>query len=261
MVKHTSKNWWLKVKGLPNIKLSTNRELPPAECLKKLTVTYKGRNLTVNLTYAVDVEHLLESQESVGLDMGISDRVVLSTGEFIPRRKENRKLRKKHRILSRSKKGSSTYSKRTRSLANAHRRERTSNRNETHRYTSHLIKRFQWIALEDLLIENMTKKGTRKHGLNREILLQSWGLFRQQLHYKAGWAGRWIVEVAPQYTSLMCSVCGIKGIRNGKSFYCPDCFRVIDADLNGSRNVYIKAGGNRSSLRVPAGRLRPLIVV
>ena len=246
MVKHDGKNWWVKVKGLPNIKLSTNRELPPSTDLKKLTITYKGRNLVVNLTYAVNVEPLLESPESAGLDMGISDRVVLSTGEFIPSRKENLKLRKKQRNLSACKRGSNTRRKRAGILANAHRKERVSNRNEVHRYTSNLVNRFQWIAVEGLNIGNMTKGGKGKHGLNREILLQGWGTFRSQLHYKAGWAGRWIVEVAPQYTSLMCSVCDQRGIRSGKSFYCPSCFRVMDADLNGARNVYIKAGGNRS---------------
>ena len=56
MVKHAGKNHWLKVKRLPNIKLSTNRELPPSVDLKKLTLTYKCRNLVVNLTYVVEVE-------------------------------------------------------------------------------------------------------------------------------------------------------------------------------------------------------------
>ena len=273
MVKFDGVHHWLKVKGLPNIKLSTNRLLPLSTDLKKITVTYKGRNLAINLTYSVEVELLLESPESVGLDMGITDRVMLSTGEYIPRRRENKSLRKKQQRVSSCRKGSNTRRKRVRTLANAHRKERVSHRNETHRYTSYLIKRFQWIAVEALNIENMTRsaKGTvenpgknvaQKTGLNREILLQGWGTFRQQLHYKAGWAGRWIVEVDPRYTSRVCSVCGIRGIRTGKQFYCPECFTVMDADWNGSRNVYMKAGGNKDALASPAGgvRLPPAVV-
>ena len=210
----------------------------------------------------MEVEPLLESPESVGLDMGITDRVVLSTGEYIPRRKENKSLRKKQQRVSSCKKGSNTRRKRVRILANAYRKEQVSNRNEMHRCTTHIVNRFQWIAVEDLAIRNMTRSGKHKHGLNREILLQGWGTFRSQLHYKAEWAGRWIVEVDPKYTSQVCSVCGIKGIRTGKQFYCPECFTLMDADWNGARNVYIKAGGNKDALASPAGGIkpRPLVV-
>ena len=115
--------------------------------------------------------------------------------------------------------------------------ERVSNRNEIHRYTSHLVNRFQWIAVEGLNIGNMTRSGGNKHGLEPGNSITRVGnSSASQLHYKAGWAGRWIVEVAPQiHKSQLCSVCGIKGIRNGQGVLLSlIAFRVIDADWNAS---------------------------
>ena len=65
-------------------------------------------------------------------------------------------------------------------------RERIRNRNECHRVTTELVRRFGLIALENLSIRNMTAsaKGTlenlgtgvaQKRGLNRSITEQTWG--------------------------------------------------------------------------------------
>ena len=50
--------------------------------------------------------------------------------------------------------------------------------------------------MDDLKVKNMTSAGgTHKRGLNREVLAQTWGMIRQQLEYKAEWAGRKLVKV------------------------------------------------------------------
>lgn len=78
------------------------------------------------------------------------------------------------------------------------------NRNECHRVTTELVRRFGLIAVEDLKVKNMSAsaKGTveepgrnvkQKAGLNRVITEQTWGLIRNQLAYKA--VGRWGVAV------------------------------------------------------------------
>ena len=45
--------------------------------------------------------------------------------------------------------------------------------------------------------------------LNRRSLAQTWGKIRQQLTYKAEWAGKELAEVDPAYTSRTCSRCGV----------------------------------------------------
>ena len=110
--------------------------------------------------------------------------------------------------IARCRKGSNRRRKLVQQLARLRRREAVRNRNECHRITTDIIRRFGRIAVEKLTIPKMTRSaagtveepGTNvaaKSGLNREILAQTWGLIIQQLRYKAEWAGRELVEVAP----------------------------------------------------------------
>ena len=142
MLKHDGKCYWLKVKGLPNIKLKSNRLLPKSEQLKSVTITHKGRNLSVNLTFKQELEPLPFNVNAVGLDMGVTDRVYTSDNEAITRRKENNSIKRKQQRKDACKKGSNTRRKRVRILANAERKERIRNRNECHRITTDFIKRY-----------------------------------------------------------------------------------------------------------------------
>ena len=89
--------------------------------------------------------------------------------------------------------------------------------------------------------EQEAKKAGKQHkkGLNREILSQGWGIIRQQLEYKAEWAGRQLVKVNPSYTSRICSECGFV---NGKAqeyrtFNCSECGHIADRDVNAALNI------------------------
>ena len=250
----------VKVKGLPVIRIPSKLPLPSSTQLERLGITRAGRRVTVNLTYAVETCPLPPSSESVGLDMGVTDRVTLSTGESIPRRDFDREaVKRAQRRLSRCQKGSREFRKRALILANLHGRNRVRNRNQCHQVTTELVRRFGHIAVEDLQIRNMTasaagtveEPGTNvaaKSGLNREILAQTWGVIHQQLTYKAAWAGRELVKVDPRNTSRTCSACGVvdAASRSGKRFRCTGCGFEVDADVNAAVNILKKslAGGS-----------------
>jgi len=260
MVKRVGDHHAIRVKGLPTIRLRKGLELPDAGSLKALTITRRGRRLFVNLTYAVEQESLPLSSAVVGIDMGVSDRMALSTGEVLRRRqKPNGKLRRSQQRLSRCRKGSRRWKQRRATLANHQYRERVRNRNECHRVTTELVRRFGLIAVEDIAIKNMSAsaKGTlddpgknvkQKAGLNRSITEQTWGILRQQLTYKAEWAGRELVAVDPKFTSQRCSGCGAVSVehRQGKRYNCASCGMTEDADVNAALNILHKAltGGN-----------------
>ena len=193
--------------------------------------------------------------QAVGLDLGVTDRIALSTGEAIPRRDADRqRIEEAQRRLSRCRKGSREWRRRARVLANLHSRAKVSHRNECHRITTDIVRRFDLVAIEDLAIRNMTASaaGTvenpgrnvaAKSGLNRSILEQGWGIIRHQLVYKAGWAGKQLVEVDPRLTSQTCSGCGAvdPDSRQGKSYGCRQCGLSIDADINAARNILKRA--------------------
>ena len=255
MVKQVGDRHAIKIKGLPTIRLRKGLELPDTGSLKALTITRRGRRLFVNLTYTVEQESLPRNDAAVGIDMGVSDRMALSTGEALRRRqKPNAKLRRAQQRLSRCRKGSRRWKQRRATLANHQYRERIRNRNECHRVTTELVRRFGLIAVEDLAIKNLSAsaKGTlddpgknvkQKAGLNRSITEQTWGILRQQLTYKAAWADKELVVVDPKFTSQRCSGCGaiFAEHRQGKRYECAECGMTEDADVNAALNILHKA--------------------
>ncbi len=78
-----------------------------------------------------------------------------------------------------------------------------------HKITSELSKQFEWIAVEDLQVKNMTKRAKlknvkQKSGLNRSILNASFYQIISFLEYKQQHNGKLLVKVPPQYTSKTC---------------------------------------------------------
>ena len=257
----------IRIKGLPEIRLRKGLTLPE-DTPKALSITLRGRRLFVNLTYAIEQAALPRADAVVGVDMGVSDRLALSNGEHVGRRrKPNAKLRRAQRRLSTCRKDSHQWRKRRAVLANQQHRERVRNRNECHRITTELVRRFGLLAVEDLQIRNMTRSASgtlenpgknvrQKAGLNRSITEQTWGLIRNQLHYKAAWAGRELVAVDPKFTSQRCSGCGVVAAENRKSkqYRCATCGMTEDADVNAARNILHKAlaGRRTPDTRLPA---------
>ena len=267
MVKNRGNYYAIRIKGLPEIRFRKGLVLPE-DTPKALTITLRGRRLFVNLTYEMECAALPASDAAAGVDMGVSDRLALSNGERVGRRrKPNAKLRRAQRRLSGCKKGGHRWRKRRAVLANQQHRERVRNRNECHRITTELVRRFGLIAVEDLSTKNMTAsaKGTienpgknvrQKAGLNRSINEQTWGLLRSQIAYKAEWAGREMVLVDPRFTSQRCSGCGAvaAGNRHQKRYDCAECGMSEDADVNAAKNILHSAlaGRRTPDYRLPA---------
>ena len=253
----------IRIKGLPDMRLRRGRTFPDAKPVA-LKLTRKGRRLTASITYEMAAPPApVAVEDAAGIDMGVTDRLALSDGRRIGRRKRPsvERITAAQRRLSSSKRGSRTRRKRAAIFANLRERERIANRNEVHRMTTAIVRRYRRIAVEDLAIKNMiaSAAGTQeepgtnvaaKRGLNRSIQEQTWGLIRQQLAYKAAWAGREFKAVNPQHTSQRCSECGLKDAnsRRGKRYVCGSCGMVLDADVNAARNILRAAGWKGVSL-------------
>ncbi|MDE2936480.1 MAG: transposase [Chloroflexota bacterium] len=244
MVRPDLHGYVVRIKGLPVVRLRTNRKLPRAEDLKTIRITLRGRRPSVCLTYAVGIEPLPKNNSRVGLDMGVLSRITTSDGESIERRSLDREdIARKQRRLSACKKGSIRFRRKRRILANAHDRARIRDRNRCHEITTDLVRRFGFIALEELDKKKMTRSGgARKRGLNRSIMEQSWGRITQQLIYKAESAGRQLVFVDPRNTSQRCSSCGamVKKGLDDRRHLC-GCGLDLDRDHNAALNILAKA--------------------
>ncbi len=243
VVKKRARGYAIRPKGFPTIRVFPSRPLPDGCPLKALRIVRKPNRVYVDLTYEVEKPPLPKCESSVGIDLGVRKRAVLSTGERIERKRRDwGEIRKQQRKVSRCKKISKTRRKRIVQLSRLRHRESVRNRNACHRLSSRIIREHGLIAVEKLNIQGMVTKGSKKKGLNREILTQSWGLLRNQLQYKAEWAGREFVEVNPAYTSQDCHRCGARhDPGRSETFRCRACGLGMDRDHNAALNI-LRAG-------------------
>ena len=270
------KKAYVRIKGLPVMELRLKRPLPASEVLRSLRLVKRPHGWYADLTYTVDKEPLPSCDDPVGLDVGVNNRIALSTGEMVRRREVDRTRETRLRQSVACKvKGSRRRRKAVAMLARETRRNTVRNRNECHAITTDIVRHFGRIAVERLNIPNMTKSasgtvgqpGTNvaaKSGLNREILSQTWGLLRNQLAYKAEWAGREFVEANPRYTSRTCSQCEQQTPQSEYRNYAYGvCGHVADRDTNAAKNVLMRAFGStsRAGLSPPSSGARTIGVL
>ena len=195
------------------------------------------------------------SASMVGLDAGVAKLATLSDGTvFEPVnsfQKNQKKLARLQRQLSRRVKFSNNWQKQKRKIQRLHSRIANIRRDYLHKVTTTVSKNHAMIVIEDLKVSNMSKSaaGTvsqpgrnvrAKSGLNRSILDQGWYEMRRQLEYKQLWRGGQVLAVPPAYTSQRCACCGHTAKENRLSqskFRCQACGYTANADVNGARNI------------------------
>lgn len=241
----------ISIKGLPEMRMKSRRQLPDSDNHKTIRLTRKGTILTVGLTFEMEKKALPRTGKVTGLDMGVEARITNSEGRKIESRVPDQELiAKRQRRMSACRKESIEFRKRRRILANTYRKRTVRNRNECHRITTELVKENDIIAIEDLETRKITEKGgKRKARLNRGVLAQTWYMIRQQLTYKAEWAGRNLVIVNPAYTSQECSGCGSRAKKtlSERQHDCQKGGLSMDRDHNAAIVILTRAltsGGN-----------------
>ncbi len=196
------------------------------------------------VTFHVDVADpapLSVTGESVGVDVGLKDFAVLSTGEKIPHPRDwerhEKCLRRYQRRFARCRKGSANRQKVKRKVARAHARITDARRDFLHKASTSLVRRFDVIAVEDLNVSGMV----RNRSLARAISCTGWAEFRAMLEYKAERYGRQIVAVDRWYpSSKTCSACGhlLVSLSLGtRHWTCPGCGARHDRDINAATNI------------------------
>ena len=245
----------INIKGLPKIKINLSREIPSTNNLITLLITKKSTGLWVAMGFKVEKEELEKKNNAVGIDVGISKRLTLSTGEYLETRKLDRTKEKKlHQKVSNAVKGSNNRKKKVNILSKECERNARRNLQFCHEITTQLVRDFGRIAVENININILLEQNKINYKVNRQIEEQTWGIIRSQLQYKAEWAGREFVKVDPKFTSQICHKCGLIGIRDNEKFTCYTCMLDTDADYNASINILRRAFGPIGGyVRYPAG--------
>jgi putative transposase len=177
----------------------------------------------------------------IGIDLGLTHFAILSTGEKVTApntfRKNEARLAKLQRRLTKKQKGSANRRKAKLKVARMHAKIADSRRDFLHKLSTRLIHENQVIAIESLSVRNMQ----RNRCISKSIADASWSAFVRQLEYKAQWYGRSLIGIDRWYpSSKRCSDCGHTVARmplNIRKWTCPECGAMHDRDINAARNI------------------------
>ncbi|MCG5058085.1 MAG: transposase [Limnoraphis sp. WC205] len=179
------------------------------------------------------------SNKQTGLDVGLNHFYTDSTGIQIdnPRflRKDERRIKKLQRRLSRTKKGSQNRKKARNRLGKAHLKVSRRRNDWVCKLAQHVIQSNDLVAIENLRIRNLVKN----HRLAKSINDAAWYRFREWLEYFGRIYGVTVIAVEPAYTSQNCSNCGEKVVKtlSTRTHKCPHCGYVADRDENAAKNI------------------------
>lgn len=214
--------------------------------------------------------HRCETQAVVGVDLGVVDLAVLSTGEKIeaPRvlRTHDKRLRRFGKELARRTKGGANWSKTKGKLGRLHERIANVRKDVTHKLTARIVRDFRTIGVENLNVKGMAANGR----LAKSVMDAAMSEVLRQLDYKAELAGSVVMKADRWYpSSKMCSACGV--IRESlplgvRQWTCESCGTEHDRDDNAAQNLKIVAaahaataqcqgssGREKSSVKLPFG--------
>jgi putative transposase len=198
----------------------------------------------------------------VGVDLGVKAAATISSGEVIeaprPLKKALRRVKIRGRRLSRkleaAKAGAGLAAKASQAkgtrlpvsknrvksamkLARLHARIANLRADFIHKLTTRLCRENQAVAIEKLPVRNMLAN----ERLARAISDVGFGMFRQQMEYKAQRFGTRLVIADQWYpSSRLCSVCGWKNDSlelKDRQWTCSECGTHHDRDINAANNL------------------------
>jgi putative transposase len=247
--RHHFANNKITLSKIGDVKVIVHRPIPVGFDIKTVSVTKKADGYYVTLSLddqtVPTIKPDFNSDNIVGIDVGLIDFYVASDGSRInaPKhlRKAERKLKSAQRRVERRKKGSNRRKKAIKKLAIQHKKVADTRKDFHFKTARTLLDKYDVIAVEKLNI-----KGLVKTQLAKSINDAGWGQLIIILSNKAENAGLKVITVNPNGTSQECSNCGhkVKKRLSQRMHNCPVCHTSLCRDLNAAINI--KARGTHA---------------
>lgn len=238
------------VKSLKNIKfrcsdLYFKRLQTYKDNIRSATVSKtKSGNYFLSILIDIPQDEIIKFKQiggSVGIDLGVKDFVITSDGEIFENKhffkKQENKIKKLQKQLSRKVKGSNNREKARIKLAKVYERLVNQRENYIHFVVNELLKYYDTICMEDLNVKGMLKN----HNLAKAIQEVGFFRFNSVLFDKSINNGKKVIFVDRFYpSSKTCSCCGYIYRRltlKEREWKCPDCGEIHDRDLNAAMNI------------------------
>ena len=177
----------------------------------------------------------------VGIDLGVKDFVITSDGEVFENKhffkKDEKRLTKLQRQLSKKRKGSSNFHKQCKRIARVFETITNKKENYIHSVVNYLLRKYDTIYMEDLNTSGMLKN----HKLAKAIQEVGFYKFKTMLQNKALQNDKKVVLIGRYYpSSKTCSQCGYihKELKlKDRQWQCPNCGANHDRDYNAALNI------------------------
>ena len=234
-------NGKLYIQHIGEVKIKQHR--PITGTIKTVIIKRKAGRYYVCFSVEYQPQPLESSGAVAGIDMGVSNLVATSDGQFFepPKylRQSERRLRRQQRKVARRKKGSNRRRKAVRNLQRTHEHIANQRNDTAHKIARKLVNEYDTIAVENLNTAGLLKN---RH-LAKSIADAAWNTFIIILTQKAEEAARKVIKVDLRYTSQECFCCGaiVKKDLSVRIHSCPFCGLVLDRDVNAAKNILQKA--------------------
>ena len=235
---------------LPKLKwIAMKKHREPAEDfrLKSVTVSMEpsGKYFASLLYEGYSCENqVAESDYStakiLGIDYAMQGMAVFSekieTEEAGFFRKNEKRLAREQRKLSRCVRGSHNYELQKKKVARCHEKIRNQRRDYLHKLSRKIADNYDAVAVEDI---DMKAMGQHLH-FGKSVQDNGYGMFREMLDYKLAWKGKKMVKVDRFFpSSKKCCKCGRikKGLKLSERVYRCACGNEMDRDHNAAINI------------------------
>ena len=234
-------NSTIRLEKIGDVRVIYDRPIPESAKLLSCTISKNAAGaFFASVAFETERNIIPISGKHIGIDFGLENLFSMSNGAKATNlrifRKNQAKLRRAQKHLSRKIFKSNRYFKQKKKVGRLHVKITNTRSYIIHNYTTDLVRNYDLICVEDLNLEAMKRK------FGKSTSDASIGEAIRQLQYKSDWYGKVFVKINRYFPSTqLCNSCGSKSGPKGleglnvRAWKCSDCGIFHNRDINAAK--------------------------